>query len=105
MVGKPSTCTEQERRSSVSARDNRRALTLRSSFLFYLDVALLILFILCLSPRLTGLPWHEVLGLAFILPTFLHLLTARPWTRLAVKTSWRAGNWRTRINLLLNLTL
>src|SRR5512140_1865008 len=79
MVGKPSTCTEQERRSSVSARDNRRALTLRSSFLFYLDVSLRVLFILCLSLRLTGLPWHEMLGLAFIRPLLLPPLFPCTW--------------------------
>ena len=38
----------------------------RRRFIVLLDTTLLIIFILLLSPRLTGLPLHEISGLHFL---------------------------------------
>lgn len=77
----------------------------RSAAIFILDSLLLIAFILLLSPRMTGLPRHEFIGTAFVIPILLHLLIARPWVRGAVRNVVRTSHPRTRINLILNIIL
>lgn len=81
------------------------ALTTRTTTVLYLDVALLLAFIALLSPRLTGLGWHEVLGLLFTLPLLLHLLTARRWVAGVIKRLLGAADPRARVNLAINVTL
>lgn len=73
--------------------------------IFTLDTLLLIGFLLLLSPRMTGLPRHELIGAAFVVPVLLHLLIARPWVRGAVRSVARNSHPRTRINLVLNIVL
>jgi Domain of unknown function (DUF4405) len=77
----------------------------RSTLVLYLDVALLLLFIVLLSPNLTGLPVHEWLGLAFIPPLVVHLLFARSWVTRTVRTFFSTSRWRTRLNFALNALL
>lgn len=77
----------------------------RATSIFILDSLLLIAFILLLSPRMTGLPRHELLGVAFILPVIVHLIIARPWIRGAAKDLTSARHPRTRINFILNALL
>lgn len=45
-----------------------------NAFALGLDTVLFILFVLLRTPKLTGLPWHEWLGVAFFVPMLVHLL-------------------------------
>jgi len=74
-------------------------------FVVFLDSSLLVIFILLLSPRLTGLPLHEILGFVFFIPILLHLLIAWPWIRKATRKLFQTVNLRTRINFVLNVVL
>jgi len=76
-----------------------------SSSRFAVDVLLFGLILLLLSPRLTGLPVHEWLGLALGIPVVVHLLLSWSWiSRATIVVSTRSG-WRHRINYLLNWLL
>ena len=77
----------------------------RRRFIICLDTALLIIFILLLSPRLTGLPLHEVLGFIFFIPIIIHLLIAWPWIQNSTKRFFKTANKRTRFNFFLNTVL
>ena len=71
----------------------------------FLDTTLLIIFILLLSPRLTGLLLHEVLGFIFFIPIIIHLLVAWPWIQDATKKFSNTAGRRTRFNFFLNTIL
>lgn len=73
--------------------------------MLYLDAILLVVFILLLSPKLTGLAWHEVLGLLFVLPVLVHILVARRWIIGAAKRFLRLADRRDRVNCGLNAIL
>jgi len=77
----------------------------RRRFIICLDTALLIIFILLLSPRMTGLPLHEVLGFIFFIPIIIHLLIAWPWIKNATGKFFKTANRRTRFNFFLNTIL
>jgi hypothetical protein len=77
----------------------------RRRFIICLDTALLIIFILLLSPRLTGLPLHEVLGFIFFIPILSHLVIAWPWIRNATHNFFKTASKRTRFNFFLNTIL
>lgn len=77
----------------------------RRRFIICLDTILLIIFILLLSPRLTGLPLHEVLGIIFFIPIVLHLLIAWPWIQNSTKKFFKTVSHRTRFNFFLNTIL
>jgi hypothetical protein len=81
---------------------DKAGLTAHSSFVFYVDALLLVVFVLLLSPRLTGLPCHEWLGLSFTIPVLVHLLVARPWIRSSFTRVLRSKDPRTTVNLILN---
>jgi hypothetical protein len=49
----------------------RNGVTLRSTLALYLDSLLLVMVLLLLSPKLTGLPAHEALGVLLVLPILL----------------------------------
>lgn len=73
-----------------------------SQLRFAIDVALFGLILLLLSPRLTGLPVHEWLGLALGIPVLVHLLLSWSWiARATLSVPVRTG-WRHRINYVLN---
>jgi hypothetical protein len=74
------------------------------TFTLYLDASLLLAFVLLLSPRLTGLPAHEWLGIAFCVPVLLHLLLAWDWI-LKTGKGLLHGGWRKRVNFALNTLL
>jgi hypothetical protein len=77
-----------------------------ATYLAYtLDFALLVLLLLLFSPRLTGLPMHEWLGLALGLPLLLHLLLSWRWIATATTGVLRRSSLRSRINYLLNALL
>ena len=77
----------------------------RRRFIICLDTALLVIFILLLSPRMTGLALHEVLGFIFFIPIIIHLLIAWPWIQNATKKFFKTANRRTRFNFFLNTVL
>jgi len=77
----------------------------RRRFVIFLDTTLLIIFILLLSPRLTGLPLHEVLGIIFFIPIIIHLLIAWPWIQNSTRKFFKAATIRTRFNFFLNTIL
>jgi len=76
----------------------------RRRFVIYLDLSLLVIFILLLSPRMTGLPLHEVLGFIFFIPIIIHLLIAWSWIQNSTKKFFKTVT-RTRINFVLNSIL
>ena len=77
----------------------------RRKLIICLDTALLIIFILLLSPRMTGLALHEVLGIVFFIPIMLHLLLAWTWIQNATRKFFKTASNRTRFNFLLNTIL
>ena len=77
----------------------------RNKFIICLDAALLIIFILLLSPRLTGMGLHEVLGLIFFIPIIVHLIIAWPWIQNSAKKFFATASKRTRFNFFLNTSL
>ena len=77
----------------------------RRRFIVCLDTAILIIFILLLSPRMTGLALHEILGLIFFIPIIIHVLIAWPWIQNATKKFFKTANRRTRFNFFLNTVL
>src|SRR4029078_12948539 len=77
----------------------------RRRFIVFLDTTLLVIFILLLSPRMTGLALHEVLGLIFFIPIIIHLLIAWPWVHNATRRFFQTTKRRTRLNFFLNSIL
>ncbi|MES2328034.1 MAG: DUF4405 domain-containing protein [Bacteroidota bacterium] len=77
----------------------------RRKFIICLDTTLLIIFIFLLSPRMTGLALHEVLGFVFFIPIIIHLLIAWPWIRTATRSFFNTASKRTRFNFFLNAIL
>ena len=77
----------------------------RTPFAFWLDIALLVLFVLLRTPKLTGLAWHEWLGVAFLVPMLVHLLLSWRWIVTALKRTVAPARWRDTVNLLLNVSL
>ena len=77
----------------------------RRKFIIFLDSFLLLVFILLLSPRLTGWALHEILGIVFFIPIIIHLLIAWPWIRSATKTFMLKARRRTTFNFCLNAGL
>lgn len=74
----------------------------RKRFVFWLDVALFAGFLFLLSPRLTGLAVHEVLGMAFSLILLVHLLIAWPWISAVAKRVFASADRGMRVSYLLN---
>jgi len=77
----------------------------RRRFIVFLDTSLLIILILLLSPRMTGLALHEVLGFIFFIPIIIHLLIAWPWIQNVTRKFFRTATRRTRFNFFLNAIL
>jgi hypothetical protein len=84
-------------------RPSRRSAS--NEFAFWLDAVLFVLFVLLRTPRLTGLSWHEWLGLAFLLPMLVHLLLSWRWIVTALKRMFAPPRRRDSVNLLLNVAL
>jgi len=77
----------------------------RRRFVVFLDTTLLVIFILLLSPRMTGLALHEILGFIFFIPIIIHLLIAWPWIQNTTRKVFRTASRRTRFNFFLNTVL
>src|SRR5205085_9667219 len=61
--------------------------------------------LLLFSPRLTGLPVHEWLGIALGAPLLVHLLLSWSWIRTATARLATATPARARVNYVLNWLL
>lgn len=61
--------------------------------------------LLLLSPRLTGLPAHEWLGLSLGIIVMIHLLLSWAWIASTTAGLVRRATWRTRVNFALNVIL
>lgn len=85
--------------------NTKSKLLLHRKFLLWLDSILLFLFLLTLSPRLTGLPLHEIIGIVFIVPVIIHLLVAWRWILNALKQFFKKSKQRLRFNFVLNALL
>lgn len=102
------TCLRTARRSGgVVSEDrlNRTSPRLRNAVAIYIDLALLVALVLLFSPRLTGLPVHEWLGMAFCLPLLLHLVLSWSWISAGTARFIRGSNARARTNYVLNWIL
>jgi hypothetical protein len=71
----------------------------------WLDALLLVLFLLLLAPRLTGLPTHEWIGLVLAIPILVHLIFS--WAWISTGTKRLLGNVppRSRVNYGINAVL
>lgn len=74
----------------------------RMSFLFWFDTSLLLLFLLIMTPRLTGLAIHEIAGVVFVIFFLLHILLSWQWIKAAARKLVTKGAWRMRVNSSLN---
>lgn len=72
---------------------------------FIVDAALLVLYLLLLAPRLTGLAWHEWMGLAVAAPILMHVLASWRWVRTTAVRLLADATPRARINAALNAAL
>lgn len=77
----------------------------RVSFLLWFDTLLLVLFLLTMTPRLTGLAMHEILGVVFAVFFLVHLLLSWQWIKAAARKLLSPGEWRMRFNYSLNTLL
>jgi cytochrome b len=82
-----------------SSSQSRRAAAI------YIDIALVLVLLLLFSPRLTGLPLHEWLGIALGLPLLVHLLLSWSWIRAATARVATRTSGRARANYVLNWLL
>ncbi|MFI5185652.1 MAG: DUF4405 domain-containing protein [Chitinophagales bacterium] len=89
----------------MNSRSDNTFFPSRKRFIIYLDTLLLLLFILALSPRMTGLAMHELLGIIFFIPLIVHLLIAWPWIRKSFKQFFYKSTGRSRLNLFINAVL
>jgi len=74
-------------------------------FLLWFDTLLLVLFLLTMAPRLTGLAVHEILGVVFAVFFLVHLLLSWQWIKAAARKLLHRGEWRMRVNSSLNALL
>lgn len=72
--------------------------------MIHLDLLLLGGVLLAYAPRATGLPLHEWLGIALVLPVVLHLLLSWSWISAGVR-AFLGARPRSRVNFVLNLLL
>jgi hypothetical protein len=77
----------------------------RTAFALWLDVLLLLLFLLIQSPRITGVAAHEIIGIAIAVPLLLHMLLSWHWIISKAKRLFAKGSLRTRINYAINVGL
>ena len=77
----------------------------RLSFLLWFDSLLLVLFLLTMTPGLTGLAIHEIAGVVFAILFLVHILLSWQWINAAARKLITKGAWRTRVNYSLNTVL
>jgi hypothetical protein len=72
---------------------------------FGLDALLLAAFLIATAPRLSGIPIHEWLSIAFGAAIVIHLLLHWQWVAATLRRFFRRMNSRQRINFVLNTLL
>lgn len=77
----------------------------RTAFALWLDVLLLLLFLLIQSPRITGVAAHEIIGIAIAVPLLVHMLLSWHWIISKARRLFANGSVRTRINYAINVGL
>jgi uncharacterized protein DUF4405 len=77
----------------------------RGTLAIYVDVLLLATLLLLWSPRLTGLPLHEWLGLSLGATLIVHLLLSWSWISSGTRRFVVGRNRRAQINYILNWVL
>src|SRR4051812_43450498 len=82
-----------------------KTLSPRRKLIFSLDILLFTFFLLSLSPRLTGLPLHEIIGLFLFFPIVIHTLVEWRWFVNYIGRLFRTSTIRDKFNLLLNVFL
>jgi hypothetical protein len=100
-----STNTSQAARSDNAPLATLPARGGRVSFLLWFDTFLLVFFLLTMTPRLTGLAAHEILGVLFAAFLLVHLLSSWQWIKATTRKLITPGAWRVRINYSLNSAL
>jgi hypothetical protein len=78
---------------------------MRSRVWVVIDCSMLVVVVALQAWRLTGVPTHEWLAVAFLAAVLAHLLLHWPWVASRSKRLFQPGNARTRVNYGLNLTL
>lgn len=91
--------------TATSEPNTIRRASPRTPFALWLDTVLLVLFLVLRAPTLTGLTWHEWLGIAFLVPMIVHLLLSWRWIMTALTRTFRPARSRDAVNLLLNVSL
>ena len=84
---------------------NFKSLPLRKKLMFSLDILLLVLFVLSLSPALTQLAFHEIVGLLIFLPIVIHVSIEWRWLVAYIGRFAKTATTRDRFNLSLNVLL
>lgn len=79
--------------------------TRRSGAVLCHDVGMLVLVSVLMSVALTGVLWHEWLGLGFSTLVLLHILFRRRWFGEQFRRVLMPGAYRARLNWFLNFTL
>jgi len=77
-------------------------LSVRGKLVFCLDILLFDLFVLSLSPTLTGLPLHEIIGALLFLSIIMHVSIEWHWFSKYIRRLFKTTKKRDKFNLLLN---
>ena len=80
-------------------------LSLRRKLTFCLDILLFVLLVLSLSPRLTGLPLHEIIGPLLFFPILIHTLVEWRWFVNYIGRFLKVATLWDKFNLFLNTLL
>jgi hypothetical protein len=72
---------------------------------FGLDALLLAAFLIATAPRLSGIPIHEWLSIAFGAAIIIHLLLHWQWIVATIRRFFRRMNTMQRVNFVLNTAL
>ncbi len=71
----------------------------------FLDIALVLAFIVEMEESFTGLPFHEVLGLVFAAMFVLHIILHWDWVVSITRTFFKKLIHESRVNYVLNVAL
>lgn len=72
---------------------------------YVMDALLLISFMIVSAPQATGIPLHEWISLAFIVPFIIHLLLHWDWIKQSFRRLFKKQPAKERFNLIWNYLL
>jgi Domain of unknown function (DUF4405) len=84
---------------------NFKSLSPRKKLIFCLDIVLLVFLLFSLSPSLTNLPAHEVIGFLIFVPVVIHVSIEWRWLVSYIGRFAKTATKRDRFNLALNVLL